>query len=216
MQIFKKEKRVVEVVLEHIEKTTECVEATTAGVKAFVFDDYSGAGITVSRVNDLESEADTLLREIRDLLYSGAYLPLIRGDIYRLMSAVDDVANKAEDCYDFFHYQKPRIPEEYRSQVVAILELTAGCFVELRKALKAYFKPKGEIDTLRQHTQKVSELESLIDDNEEALTAQIFDSALDKSDKLHLRQCLSLIATISDTIEDAADELQLTSMKSIV
>jgi predicted phosphate transport protein (TIGR00153 family) len=216
MQIFKKEKHVVKLVLEHIDKTAECVQTMTDNVRAFVSGNYSAAEIAASRINSFESDADTLLRSIRELLYSGAYLPHIRGDIYRLMSRVDDVANKAEDCHDFFHYQKPDIAEEYRSQIAAILELTSGCFLEFQKALQAYFDPKGDIDTVRAHTRKVSELESLIDDNEQALTAQIFDSSLEKSDKIHLRQCLTQIVTISDTIEDAADELELAGVKAIV
>jgi len=216
MQIFKKEKHVVRLVLEHIDKTAECVQTTTENVKAFVSGNYASAEIAASRISNFESEADTLLREIRNLLYSGAYLPLIRGDIYRLMSRVDDVANKAEDCYDFFHYQKPEIAEEYRAQIIAILELTAGCFLEFKKALQAYLDPKSDIDIVREHTKKVSELESIIDDNEQALTANIFDSSLEKSNKIHLRQCLTHIVTISDTIEDAADELELAGVKAIV
>lgn len=216
MQIFKKEKRVVKLVLEHLDKTAECVQATTDNIKMFVSGNYSSAEVSAGRINAFESEADALLREIRDLLYSGAYLPLIRGDIYRLMSRVDDVANKAEDCYDFFHYQKPEIAEEYRFQFVAIIDLTAGCFLEFKKALQAYLDSKSDIDTVREHTKKVSELESIIDDNEQALTASIFSSSLEKSDKLHLRQCLAEIVKISDTVEDASDELELAGVKAIV
>ena len=217
MLIFKKEKRVISLILEHIDKTAECVQTGIGSMKAYIVSgDQSGTVDVIDHVNILESEADSLLREIRDLLYSGAYLPQIRGDIYRLMSAVDDVNNKAEDCSDFFRYQLPDIPEEYSPEIIALLDLTAECFVEFRKALKLFFGPKEKQDKVRMRSSNVSEIESRIDEKERALTARIFKSSLDKSDKLHLRHCLRKIADISDTIEDAADELQFVSVKSIV
>ena len=216
MRIFKKEKRVVGLILQHIDKTGECVETATDAVGAFLSGDVDKAASSSETTNSLEADADALLRDIREQLYSGAYLPLIRGDIYRLMSAVDDVANKAEDCSDCIHFQKPRVAEEYRADILAIVSLTRDCFAEFKKALRAFFKPKGKIDKLREHTRKVSELESLIDGNERALTLQIFDSSLPLSEKLHLSRLLSSIVRISDVIEDAADELEFIGLKSIV
>lgn len=214
--MFKKEKRVVGLILEHIDKTGECIEIATDAVKAYASGRLEEAAAAADRVNTVETDADTLLRDIRELLYSGAYLPLIRRDIYRLMSAIDNAANKAEDCYDFVNYQKPRIADEYKTEIIAIVELTVGCFTEFRKALKAFFKPKGKLEKLREHTRRVSELESQIDDHERALTTQIFDSSLSLGEKMHLRRLLSTIVRISDVIEDAADELELVSLKSIV
>ncbi len=216
MFIFKKEKRVKGLVLQHIDKTDECLTVTCDAIKDFLSVDNGEMSTAANRITTLENEADSLLREIRELLYSGAYLPTIRGDIYRLMSTVDDVANKAENCSDFICYQKPQIAEEYRSEIIAIVELTHGCFSEFRKALKIFFKKNGKEDKLREHMKRVSELESFIDDNERALTAQIFDSTLPLSDKIHLRHFLNKIVCLSDIIEDACDALDLVNLKSII
>jgi len=217
MFIFKKEKRVVELALQHIDKTGECLEFMAESVKALVSEGrVEEVAAAANRVSDLESDADKLLRNIRELLYSGAYLPLIRGDIYRLMSAIDNVANKAEDCCEFVNYQKPAIAKEYQAEIIAIVDLTLACYAEFRNALRAFFSPEGTKDTLREHTKKVSELESLIDGNERSMTSQIFASSLPLSDKLHFRGLLSGIVCISDVIEDATDELELVSLKSVV
>jgi len=214
--MFKKEKRVVELALQHIDTTAECLEVMTTALRAFVSGNDDEWAASADRENRLEHDADNLLRDIRELLYSGAYLPAIRGDLYRLMSVVDNVANKSEDCFDFVFYQKPQVAQEYRAEIVAIVELTLGCFGEFRQALETFFAPKGEVDTIRQHTKRVGELESLIDDNERALTARIFESPLPLSEKLHLRRLIVKIVCVSDVIEDAADELELVSLKSII
>jgi predicted phosphate transport protein (TIGR00153 family) len=216
MLIFKKEKAVIELVLQHIDTTRNCVQATIDSLQAYIAGEFSESRASISQVNQLESEADTLLREIRDMLYSGAYLPQIRGDIYGLMSTIDDVSNKAEDCFDYFHYQTPNIPEEFKPEMAKILELTLECFLSFEKALRAYFGPKDKLDKVRKHSKRVSEMESRIDEIEREMTVRIFKSSMDKGDKLHLSGCLHVVARISDATEDAADRLEWVSVKSII
>ena len=221
MLIFKKEKRVIGLIMQHIEKTAECVHATTDNIRIYLNSDHSENSnaigrVNAARVNSLEAEADSLLREIRDLLYSGAYLPQIRGDIYRLMSSVDMVTNRAEDCSDFFHYQSPSIPKEFRSDIESIVDLTDESFRQFHKALRNYFGPKDKPDKVRVRGVRIGELESDIDKLERKITMRIFDSQLDRSEKLHLHQALTQIAQISDMIEDATDELELMNVKSVV
>jgi len=216
MQLFKKEKAVIEQVLQHIGTTRECVRSTTDSLKAYIAGDFEKSVSAASQVNSLESEADSILREIRDMLYSGAYLPQIRGDIYGLMSTIDKIGNKAEDCFDYFHYQNPEIPKEYETGLDAILDLTLECFLAFEKALRAYFGPKDKIEKIRKHSKRVSELESRIDEIEREMTARIFKSSIDKGEKLHLHGSLHKIVAISDATEDAADRLQWVSVKSIV
>jgi len=216
MQIFKKEKQVVELALRHADKTGESLEIMSAALRAFAAGDPEQLPESTSSVHRLESEADELLREIRELLYSGAYLPTIRGDIYRLLSAVDDVANKIEDCLDFANYQRPNSIHTYQSEIDEILDLTDTCYAELRQALRAFFKPKGKVEVLREHTRGVGESESSIDTRERALTLQIFESELSIGEKMHLTQLLFRITHISDEIENTADELELLSLKSII
>ena len=216
MLIFKNAQAVVELIFRHIDKSADCVRATIDSLKAYIADNNSDSTAAVRLVNSLESEADALLREIRDMLYSGAYLPQIRGDIYRLMSAIDGVSNRAEDCFDQFHYQFPEFPDEYVADIDAILDLTLECFLALQKGLKAFFGPKDKLEKVRRHGMRVSEYESRIDKLERDLTARIFKTTMDKGEKLHLQRCISKIAAISDAIEDAADQLQWVSVKSIV
>jgi len=216
MLIFKKEKAVIELVVRHIEKTRECVQAATEGLKAYVVGEYAESRNSISDVNRLESEADTLLRDILEMLYSGAYLPQIRGDIFGLMSTVDDINNKSENCYDFFHYQRPEIPKEYEEELIALFELTLECFYYFEKALKAYFGPKDKLNKVHKHSKRVRELESQADDIKRTMTARIFKSSMDKGEKIHLHNGLRKITNISDAIEDAADRLEWVSVKSIV
>lgn len=216
MLMFKKEKEVVKLVLEHIQKSAMCVQETTNSLKSYVAGDVNDALELHENIYALESEADTLLREIRELLYKGAYLPTIRGDIYRLMSTVDRVSNNAEGCFEFFCTQHPEIPEEYQAEFIQALDLTAECFLAFQKALETFFGPKNKFDEVQEYSREVGKLESKVDEVERSLTARIFSSPLHKSEKIHLSQTLRRIAGISDATENSVDQLELISLKSIV
>ena len=216
MQIFKKEKQVVELALKHAEKTAECLGIVATAVKAYASGDTSRTGDSMKRVNELESRADAIVREIRELLYSGAYLPTIRGDLHRLLTAMDKIANRSQDCLEFVTYERPQCIDGHADALHALLDRTITCFEHFHLGVRAYFKPKGEVEELRDRVHKVGELESEIDDGERALLKSIFDSKLDLAQKQHLARLVTRIVRISDQIENAADVLELLSLKSII
>ena len=216
MQVLKKEKQVVQLAVDHLRKTNETLKLMVAAMRGYVVGDLEGLDEATASVDQLESEADDVLREIRDLLYSGAFLPTIRGDLYRLLSAIDKVANRVEICLDFVDQQRPDHIEDYRAAFKDMLDLTAECFDALHRALDAYFDPRVDIDELRQHASQVSEIESEIDEVQRTLTSTIFRSDLELAEKQHLAQLLRHIARVSDQIENATDELELLSVKSII
>lgn len=216
MLIFKKEKKVVELALRHAGITGESLQIMVDAINAYLDGDTEQLAHATSQVNRLETDADDLLRDIRELLYSGAYLPTIRGDIYKLLSSVDRVTNKIEDCLDFVNYQKPAVSSEYRQDLGRVLESSLTCYAELRRALQAFFKPKGQVEDLRKHCRQVGERESEIDSLQRALTLRIFESGSELAEKQHMVELLSRITRISDRIENTADELELLSLKSII
>jgi len=86
----------------------------------------------------------------------------------------------------------------------------------LKEAVLCYFKGECTIDTVRGHCKVVGIQESLVDKTEWDLTKAIFTSSLDHSHKIHLKQCLNSIVEVSDRAEDAADQLELVSLKTVV
>ena len=96
----------------------------------------------------------------------------------------------------------PDIAEEYRPAFCTALDLTVECFALFHKALEAYFAPKDKLQKIRKRNKAVGELESRIDQIERDLTARIFRSSLDLSEKIHLRHALRRISDISDATEN--------------
>jgi predicted phosphate transport protein (TIGR00153 family) len=216
MLLFKKEKQVIEYILKHLDLVEESLKTGIDTIEQYLDDNISEAKVLARKVRSIESEADVVRYDIRDKLYSGAYLPLLREDIYKLIESIDKVANAGEACCDFFLNQRPVVPEELKSHFLAVVRESLGIVDNLKLAVLCYFKGECKIDTVREHTKEVGLQESRVDKLEWDLTKELFNSSIDFAHQLHLRLCLNSIVEVSDRAEDAGDQLELATLKSMV
>jgi predicted phosphate transport protein (TIGR00153 family) len=216
MLIFKKEKQVRKLILQHLSEVHECLMESRNALEEYTSGNVEAASEKARLVIEIESRADALEEQIREVLLQGAFLPHIRSDVYRLVEAVDAIAGEGESIARFVFDQSPLIPEQFESRLLDLYRLSLNCFLELRKALKDYFKPKGELEDLHEHVDRVCEIETEVDSAESMLARDIFASGLDLSEKIHLGQLVKKIGDIADLSEDASDELEFAAMKSVV
>lgn len=214
MRIWKKERTVADLFRRHAEAVDRCVDGAKTAVLAYL----AGDSIleAAKNVDRLESEADHLCGEIRDVLYEGAFLPLLREDLYELNHRVDAVANAAESAVQFLSRQQPDIPEALRPDFRQLTEAAAAAMQPLAEAIDAYFKPKGKVKSIRESAHEVQKRESAADVIEENLTRAIFATSLPLERKLHIQRAVEVVAKLADRAENAADRLQQVSLKSLV
>ena len=213
---FKKEKEVIERVIQHSDQVEECLTVLAKTIESYLNGDIKESKLLARKIRSIESEADLIRHDIRTKLYSGAYLPQIREDIYKLVESMDKVSNAGEACGDFFLNQRPSIPDELKPQFLSAGQETMAIKDPLKEAVLCYFTGECTIDTVRGHCKDVGIQESLVDKTEWDLTKAIFTSTIDHSHKIHLKQCLNSIVEVSDRAEDAADQLELVSLKTVV
>jgi len=215
--LFKKEKEVIVLILKHLESVEACLKSSISTIEFYLAGDIKEAKVSARRTRSLESEADLIRYNIRDKLYSGAYLPLLREDIYKLIESVDKVGNAAEAVSDFFLNQRPLIPAEMKPLFLAAARDSLGIIEPLKLAVLCYFKGECKIEVVREHTKEIGLQESRVDKLEWDLTKEIFISpSLDFAHKHHLKNCLDAIVEVSDRAEDAGDQLELATLKSMV
>ena len=213
--LFKKEKEVIDLIEQHASKMEACLSTAIETLLTYLEDDIPKAKNLARRTDALESEADLIRLKIRDRLYSGAYMPVLREDIYKLVESLDRVANAAEKCCDTFLNQRPEIPPELKSLYADIIRISLGIGTPLKNAVLCYLRGICPVEVSREHAKEVGLAESKVDSMEWDLTKQIFSSALSYGHKVHLRRCLDNIASVSDRAEDSADQLELVSLKTM-
>ena len=212
--IFKKEKEVIDLVIKHLNKVEESLATALSCIESYISGDLAEAKALALKVDNLETEADFIRYNIRERLYLGAYLPMVREDIYNLVERIDKVDDTAEASCDFFLDQRPEIPENMKDQYLRAARESFSVMAPLKEGLLTYFEGEGNIDIIREKAKQIGVKESDVDKIEWDLTRQIFTSSLDYGHKIHLRLCLDTITEISDRAEDAADQLELATMKS--
>ena len=216
MLLFKKEKKVIELILKHLDLVEETLKTGIRTIEFYLAGNISEAKVLARKVRSTESEADIVRYDTRDKLYSGAYLPLLREDIYKLIESIDKVANAGEACCDFFLNQRPVVPDNLKPGFVEFVRESLGIIDNLKLAGLCYFKGECKIETFRDHTKQVGMQESRVDKLELDLTEAILTSSMDLAHQLHLRLCLENIVEVSDRAEDAGDQLELATLKSMV
>jgi hypothetical protein len=216
MILFKKEKKVIELILKHLDMTEETIKASLQTIQYYLDGNISEAKVWARKTRSTESEADIIRYEIRDKLYRGAYLPLLREDVYKLVESIDKVGNAAEACSDFFLNQRPLIADELKPHFLDVGKESLGIIDSLKLAVMCYLKGDCSIETVRDHTREIGLQESRVDKLEWDLTKQIFNSELDFAHQSHLKLCLDSIVEVSDRAEDAGDQLELATLKSMV
>jgi predicted phosphate transport protein (TIGR00153 family) len=210
---YRKEKQVNELILKHLEEVDNCLKTALKAIEEYLRSNIEEAKSLALKVDHIETETDSIRREIIGKLYSGAYLPSLRSDILHLVEHLDKIADGAEACCDVFLDQRPNIPPEMKPKFLKIMERSISAFAPLKEVVSSFFSNSFDVEIIRKKTKEVGIIESDVDKEEWDITRDIFKTELDCGRKLHLKLCIGSMVEISDRAEDAADELEIIIIK---
>ncbi len=204
----KKESDVIDLMLKLIGKIAECLRASMDTIQHYLKAEIDEAKEMAKKTDHLETETDEIRREVEGLLFSGAFLPSLRGDVHVLVEAMDKIADSAEACCDFAMGQRPEVPEDFKSDFHKVTVDSIYSYDPLKEAAENLFSEKEkDVSIIREKIRDVGMRESDVDDLEWKLTRRIFTSDLPLAQKLHLQHWLEKITNISDRVEDTSDWL---------
>ncbi len=201
----KKESKAKELIREHLNKVEECLESLDTSLKNYLEGNFETADDLAYKIHVKESKADDRRREIIQVLYEGAFLPIYREGLIALTSKVDKVADHAESISDFMICQTPEIPEDLKSSFLKLAENSLACFPPLKEAILNLFT---DASIIKKRIEEINEQESSVDKDEWNMTQKIFQSDISLAQKIHISHFLWRVAGISDICQDAADRLQ--------
>jgi uncharacterized protein len=167
----------------------------------------------LERVNELESNADVLRRDIEKQLYSNTLIPDSRGDVLGLIETVDQLLSDFEGSLWAFSIEKPDIPEEFMNGYRKLTNMVVKAADELALSGRAFFRNPHDVPA---HNHKVMLYEKEADVISTNLKKAIFASDLELSRKIHLREFVEQIDSIADLAEDVADRLAIYAIKRLV
>ena len=162
-------------------------------------------------VVDSEREGDSIRREIVANIYAGAFLPYLRADLCRFAETVDRVFDSLQETA--LNYLELELPEHLRDECARVAFLN----VRMCEMLSISFDAMLNGEDLREKALAIRIYEKKIDDMKFSIVRDMRQIPVDDFWQGRiLADFVSRLTTISDSIEDAGDQLQIinVSMKS--
>ena len=162
-------------------------------------------------VVDSEREGDSIRREIISNIYAGAFLPYLRPDLCRFAEIVDRVFDSLQETA--LNYLEVKLPEQLRDECLRVAFLNT----RMCEMLSISFDAMLNGEDLREKALAIRIYEKKIDDLKFSIVKDLRQIPVDDFWQGRiLADFVSRLTTISDTIEDAGDQLQIinVSMKS--
>jgi len=199
---------------EHIETAENALQELNKTYQAYLENEHKKANEFSYKAHMIEKEADLIRRRIIEHLQMSSYLQNIRKDIIKYLGKQDNIVDRTESACDFLITQKPIVPECYNANILAVAKLTKEALVPLKEAVIGLFTDYSKIKT---SIRKVNDYEEEIDGYEWHLTKNIFNNKkLETAQKIHLKELVFHLTSISDVIENAADLLDSIAVKKII
>jgi len=206
-----KQRQIEKMLFEYLEQWKKCLESFKRGMDVYLehglgeeFDFY------VDETHKMESHADDLRRKIEWEMYSKALIPESRGDILGFLETMDRIPNKAEAVLFQIQTQRIRVPKELHQNFHRIITLSCEAMELTYEASEKLFRNQKDILLL---TDKIDHKESECDHAERDTIIKIFDMAIDKADKIILKELIIEIGTITDRAENVSDRITIQSVK---
>lgn len=163
------------------------------------------------KISELESQNDTLRREIEAELYLQMIIPGMRSDILDLTEACDAVINQYEALVILWSIESPKIPTDMYPKLKELTHTTLECVRALVLGVQAFLSGQMNIEN---EIQSCYFLEHKIDLLGQDLKQLVFkNKRLTLAHQLQLKNMVTGLEELSDKAEDAADKLKIISVK---
>ena len=208
--LWKKEQSIIDKIKGYLDQVDTCRNRFRTCIENLLLEpaDEENQAI-LEEVHRAESKADDLRRDIELQLYQRALIPESRGDVLGLLETMDAIPGMLQSlCYQFL-LEKIVVPEQFRERYLHLVDVNLKSYDLVRQAMLGLFYKKE----VRELTDLVDAAESDSDRIERALIRDIFNSKLDKADKILLKEIIINTGDISDQAETVKDRLILAIVK---
>ncbi len=193
-----KEKEIVDLFQDHITLIKNACEIFYSCLK-------EGDKVSVAEVCEIEKIGDSIRRDIALKLYEGAFLPGIRGSLYRLAETLDEVLDTIEDATIMF-MMLSELESDVMNRCVRIAEINMRMAEELLKTFEAL---KTESD-LKDRTIKIRILEEEVDTIKRDIFKRLLKTDIGNFwEGIAIYNFIKHLTDVSDLIEDSADIIQI-------
>lgn len=165
------------------------------------------------KMHQHESKADDIRREIEKFMFHKSLLPETREDLLTIIEMIDKIPNEGQAVLNDFLIQKTELFEPIKKNFLELMRNSVETFSNTTEAMKDCFENGGRIDEL---SHIVDNNESLGDSLERDMIETVFDSDIDKAEKIIQRDFIIKLGNICDLCETTMDRIVIAGIKRFV
>jgi hypothetical protein len=166
--------------------------------------------VLARQMHQHESHADDIRRQIEQYMYRKSLLPETREDLLNIIEMIDKIPNEGQAVLNDVIIQKTSVFTGIRESFLELMEISTETFDFIVEAFRDCFKKCLKVDELNS---RVDDNESLGDSFERKMIKVVFDSNLDKAEKIIQRDLIIKLGNICDICEAAMDKIVICSIK---
>ena len=207
---FKKTKELEHLIDKYLDNVIQGGLLFKQGIKYYLEDMQDEFEKRMKDLDELESHADKIRREIINKLYIHTLIPEARGDVLGIIESTDNVLNVTAETLKQFYVEIPDILPDLHKLYLDLTDASVAALESLVAAIRSYFR---DITSVRDHINKVLFYEKEADKIGDKIKWKIFRKDIHLSQKIHMRYFALHIQNISDNAEDVTDRLSIATIK---
>ncbi len=181
------QKSPMERLLEHYEKIQQSVDIINDSLECYIVGGQCVEFKTMQNdLNELESQADKIIRYIRNHLPRSLFMPVDKVLFLKYTSAQDDILDSAQEAFDWLAMRTMVIPEAFQKDLIYLVDDVGNMVNLLGPALKdtvslVHFENLDREGTKEQY-RKIREKRHEISRFKNALTGNVYRSEYEFKD----------------------------------
>ncbi|MFH0731576.1 MAG: DUF47 family protein [Candidatus Omnitrophota bacterium] len=196
----------------HVDETYKTVTYFAEAIKAFIQGDLNAKAAAIESVRKSEHEADILRSKMVKELSEGIFMPPDREEMMRFVRTLDKIADWTNGAARILGFIEHKIPEPILQNISSAAGLIFNSISSLKEAIKAL--TKNDLKNALASCEDVDRIEHDADDQKKVLIESIIHAKLEPTSLLLCYQLAEYMEGVTDKIEDAADFVKITAIKS--
>ncbi|MBT7262239.1 MAG: DUF47 family protein [Desulfobacula sp.] len=167
----------------------------------------------MDQTHKYESKADDIIDEVNNLMFSKVLIPDSRGDIMKMLIALDKIPHLVERALFIIRYEGLIIPDGFTQDIENLIQISLESCELLSKQVELFIKNKGGT---RAVMGTIDANESRCDHIERQTIFRLFSSDMDPFFKLQFKELVLVIGDISDQADRVSKLVNILTLKRLV
>jgi len=209
--LFKKEQQLESLITQYLENLTRTQEHFVKAMDTCLDQGLCGEfAFLIEQTHKFESKADEIKEDINVLMYSRALIPESREDIMNLLEQVECIPRIFELILHLIRSQKLKLPEFIMLDVKDLIRISVESCDLMVKQIDLMLNNRPGIRALMS---TIDHNESHCDHIERSLMIKVFESNIDRIDKLQLKELIIAMGEISDQADRISKRVNILNLK---